>query len=325
MSFLPQHISFALNTKTAHCKAMLKEVKILDNRGKKLFEKYSKDYATARNSNAVEDNLIQSRSLLELYENDRSIFLFALESQKCFTAVETRNLEEALANSASDAVTVKSWIEAQIGIPGKKFYGSYIELPQYITTPQRWTFCGKKGTKFKSLTCKTFEGKLRWVDSAFPVNDTSSPSWPTNFIDGKVNMIEARNRIKTYFEENSRVASLSGSASVEFMRRTSYPGLFNFDSEPKLSACRDFATLQDKAGILTVKFVVAEDGIKPDPNWVIPSNVNGELIVNQKFNGQTFLVPVRIDVSQGEWSSPGTFANRRVALIDGTVFRFSAC
>jgi len=315
----------ALNTKTSFCKSMLADIRSLDAMGKSLFAKYSREYAVARNSNILSDNLLQSRTLLELYENDRSIFIRALESKKCFTATEVLNLNESLNNSTSDSVSVKSWIDVGMGIPGRKFYRSYLDLVKYVTTPQAWNYCEKKSSKYKSLVCKIYKGELRWVDTSVSENMTTTVNWPTDFIDGQVNLIEAKNRIIKYFEENSIVASANGAVSVEFMKKTSYPGLFNFDIEPKLTACKDFIALQDKAGAFKIKYVVNIEGIKPDPDWVLSDGLRGELIVNQKFKGQVFIVPVRIEISQGDWSDPGTFAFRHVALIDGAVYRFSAC
>ena len=315
----------ALNTKTSFCKSMLQDIKNLDATGLKIFTQYSKEYSLARKTGLTADNLIQTRSLLELYENDRTLFLRALESKKCFSATEILNLEGSLANAEADAISVKSWIEVMTGIPGQKFYSSYLELPKYLAKPTAWNFCEKKGAKSKSLTCKTYQGKLRWVDAAYSPNQQSTPSWPTDFIDGQVNMIEAKKRILKYFEENSVVASTSGAVSVDFMKRSSYPGLFDFDAEPKITACRDFAALQDKAGSFKIKYVVSGENIKPDPDWVITDSSRGELIVNQKFKGQVFSLPVRIEISQGDWSDPGTFSYRHVALINGVVYRFSAC
>jgi hypothetical protein len=315
----------AMNTKTSFCKSMLQDIKTIDATGVKIFNQYTKDYSVARKSGTIDENLTQTRSLLELYENDRTLFLRALESKKCFTATEILNLEGSLANAEADAISVKSWLDVLIGIPGKKFYSSYLELPKYLAKPIAWNFCEKKGVKYKTLTCKTHEGKLRWVDSSYTPSETSTPGWPTDFIEGKVNLIEAKKRIRKYFEENSVVAGTNGAASVDFMKRTSYPGLFNFEAEPKLTACKDFAALQDKAGSFKIKYVLSEDNIKPDPDWVISDGSQGSLIVNQKFQGQVFSVPVRIEISQGDWSDPGTFAYRHVALIDGIVYRFSAC
>jgi hypothetical protein len=315
----------ALNTKTSFCKSMLQDIKNLDATGLKIFTQYSKEYSLARKTGLTADNLIQTRSLLELYENDRALFLRALESKKCFTATEILNLEGSLANAEADAISVKSWIEVLTGIPGQKFYSSYLELPKYLAKPTAWNFCEKKGVKFKTLTCKTYQGKLRWVDVAYSPNQQSTPSWPTDFIDGQVNLIEAKKRIEKYFEENSIAASTNGAASVEFMKRTSYPGLFNFDVEPKLTACKDFAALQDSAGVVKIKYVVNMDGIKPDPDWVITDGSRGELIVNQKFAGQIFAVPVRIEITQGDFNDQGTFAFRRIAMIKGAAYRFSGC
>jgi hypothetical protein len=317
--------SRALNTKTSFCKSMLNEIKMIDDNGLKLFDQYSRDYALARKTNLIEDNLVQTRSLLDLYENDRTLFLRALESRKCFTATELLNLEEALANATADAISVKSWIEVLTGIPGRKFYSSYVKLPKYLSKATPWHHCAKKGTKYKTLTCKMHEGKLRWIDASYSTNTISTPSWPTDFIDDQVNLIEAKKRILKYFEDNSVVASSSGIPSVEFMKRTSYPGLFDFEVDPKLTACKEFASLQDNAGPIKVKYVVSEENIKPNPNWVISDGSRGELIVNRKFRGQVFTVPVRIEISKGDWSEPGTFANRHVAILDGVVYRFSAC
>ncbi len=315
----------ALNSKTTFCKSMLIDVENLDKTGLEIFKRYSYEYDLARKTGSTEDNIRQTRSLLELTENDRSLFMRALESKKCFTKTEILNLESPLANAEANSISLKSWIDVGTGIPGKKFYSSYLALPQFLKKPQAWNFCEKKGTKFKSLVCKTYQGKLRWVDESFSPDEPGTPSWPTDFIDGQVNMIEAKKRISEYYEENSIVASTSGAASVEFMKRTSYPGLFDFDAEPKLTACREFAALQDKAGKVKIKYVVNLDAIKPDPDWVIPDSSKGELIVNRKFAGQIFSVPVRIEISQGDWSDPGSFAFRRLAIINGLVYRFSGC
>ena len=163
------------------------------------------------------------------------------------------------------------------------------------------------------------------MDTAYTAAQDCEVSWPSDFIEGKVNLIEAKKRIVKYFEENSTVASTSGAASVEFFKRTSYPGLFDFNKEPKLSACKDFAALQDKASGYKIKYVANIDGIKPDQEWVLTDASRGELIINQKFNGQVFAVPVRIESSQNEWNDPGTWQVRHVAILGGEVFRFSAC
>ena len=315
----------ALNSKTSFCKSMLIDVKKIDSVGMKLWSNYSRDYGVARKSELTEDNLIQTRTLLELYENDRTLFLRALESRKCFTSTEINNLKMFLNNTTADAVSVKSWIDVGLGIPGKKFYSSYIELPKYLSQPMSWNYCEKKGAKYKTLTCKTYEGKLRWVEAGFNPKNVGEPTWPTDYIDGKVNLIEAKKRIAKYYEDNSTAFNTNSSAALDFMRRTSYPGLFNFDIDPKLTACKDFAALQDKASAFKVKFVTLKENIKPDQDWVIPDGTHGELIVNQKFKGQVFVVPLRAEISQGDWSDPGTFGNRHVAIIDGDVYRFSAC
>lgn len=315
----------ALNSKTTFCKSMLLDVKKIDAEGLQLWSDYSSQYNIARKSGTTEDNLNQTRTLLYLYENDRSLFLRALESRKCFTTTEIANLEMSLSNVSADAISVKSWIDVGTGIPGKKFYTSYLDLPKYLAKPMGWNFCEKKGAKYKTLTCKTYQGKLRWVEAGFDPNNLGEPTWPTDFIDGKVNLIEARKRIVKYYEDNSTAFNTNSTAAVEFMRRTSYPGLFNFDTDPKLTACRDFAALQDKAGAFKVKFTALQENIKPDPDWVLSDGTHGELLVNQKFAGQVFIVPVRAEISQGDWSDPGTYNNRHVAIIDGVVYRFSAC
>jgi hypothetical protein len=304
---------------------MLSETKKIDAEGLKLWKIYSNEYGLARKSGSTEDNLIQTRTLLELYESDRSLFIRALESRKCFTATEIANLEMALSNVSADAISVKSWIEVGTGIPGKKFYSTYLELPKYLSKPIGWNYCDKKGAKYKTLTCKSYEGKLRWIESGFDPNQIGEPTWPTDFIDGKVNLIEARKRIVNYYAANSEALNTNSGAAIEFMKRTSYPGLFNFDAEPKLSACKDFGALQDKAGAFKIKFVTSQENIKPDPDWVLSDGTHGELIVNQKFGGQVFIVPNRVEISQGDWTDPGSFANRHVAIIDGLVYRFSAC
>ena len=58
-----------------------------------------------------------------------------------------------------------------------------------------------------------------------------------------------------------------------------------FEVDPKLNASREFASLQDKAGPIKVIYVVPEENIKPNPNWVISDGSHGELIVKQKFRG----------------------------------------
>ena len=325
INFLNLDSAAALNTKSSFCKSMLIEVKNLDVSGRALFEKYSRDFAVARESGKVEDNLIQTKTLLELFENDRSVYLRTLEGKKCLTKTETAIVEESLANATADVVSVKAWIDVQTGIPGQNYYKSYMDLPKYLSTPGRWKFCEKKGSKYKSLNCEIYEGKLRWIDKARASDSSTTPTWPTDFINGQVNMIEAKLRIANYFEKNSLAASTNGAASVDFFKRTSYPGLFDFNSEAKLTACKNFAELQDKAGSYKIKYVVNVDGIKLDPDWVLTDASRGEQIVNKKFKGQVFVVPVRIDISQNDWNDPGTWQLRHVAILEGEVFRFSAC
>ena len=315
----------ALQSKTSFCKSMLNDIKRIDSDGESLFAKYSELYMIARETGKLEDNLIQTRALLHLFENDRSIFFRALESRKCFTKIELSNLEEVLYNAETDALTVKSWIDAQIGIPGQNFYQKYVRFQKYITTPAAWALCGKKQEKYRNLVCKLYKGKLRWVDTQSSTKTNTEPTWPTGFINGQVNLDEAKKRISDYFEEDSKATSLSPEDMMKFVQKTSYPGLFDFKSEPKLTKCKERLELGQQAGKILAKYIVSVENIEPDPDWIITSGINGELIVNQKFKGQVFLVPVKLSVSQGDNTEIGPIRFRHVAIIDGVVYRFSAC
>lgn len=321
------NIATALDTKTSFCKSMLNDVKIMDALGRKLQKQYVRDYDLARKAENLSENIAQTRSLLELYENDRTIFLRALESKKCLTKTELLNLNETLANTESNIEVIKSWIDVGIGIPGQNFYSSYMSLPKYLTTPQVWSFCEKNQARdrLKKLTCKKYENALRWISDSYRPSQVTDITWPTGFIEGKVNLIEAKSRIVKYFEENSVAASTSGASQVEFMKKTSYPGLFNFETEPKLSSCQKFIELQDSARGARIKFVVSTENIRPNPDWIILDNSQGELIVNQKFKGQIFTIPVKIEASIGDQTLSGNTVIRHLAIIDGVVYRFSAC
>lgn len=315
----------ALEKKSSLCRSLLVDIKQLDSSGRKLFSQYSKLYAVARETNTQNANIDQTRALLELLENNRSSFLRALESQKCFGKTELLNLRETLENINSDTGTVKSWLDAQIGIPGRNFYLEYVDLPKYITTPQAFHFCASKGAKFRELVCKIYNGKLRWISSKFPPESNREITWPTGFIEGQVNLIEAKNRIIKYFDENSKVFSASGEEAVEFMKRTSYPGLFDFNSDQMLNKCREYRDLQENARPIRVKYYVSTEDIKPNPDFIIVDGSQGQKILNTKFSGQVFLVPVRLEFNKGDVSDPGIAQIRRLAIIDGDVYRFSAC
>ncbi len=323
--FSIQHNAVALDKKSSVCKSLLIDINRLDSLGKKIHSKYSKEYLVARKSNSQIENVIQTRSLLELYENDRSLFLRALENRKCFTKTELLNLEESLRNIDSDSAVVKSWLDAKIGIPGRNFYQSYLELPKFLATPQEWQHCEKRSKKYKDLICNLYNGKLRWISSKISVDSAQEVTWPTGFIEGQVNLIEAKIRIVNYFDENSRVFSSSGEEAVDFMKKTSYPGLFDFDSEPMISQCREFKDLQDRARPILVKYSVSVEGVKPDPNFVIADGSRGQQILNTELGGQVFSVPVRLEVSKGDYSEPGSVFIRRISIINGDVYRMSAC
>lgn len=304
---------------------MLNDIEKMDLIGQSLFIHYSKQYIIARETGRLDDNLSQTRALLYLFENDRSIFLRALESKRCFKKIELLNLEEVLYNAETDALTTKSWIDVQIGIPGKNFYQKYVKFQKYITTPAAGALCEKKLIRYKDLVCKLSKGKLRWIDNQSSTKTNVAPYWPTGFINGQVNLTEAKKRISDYFEEDSKATSSSPEDMIKFVQRTSYPGLFNFESEPKLSKCKERLALGQQAGKILAKYTVSVDNIKPDPDWTITTDINGELIVNQKFKGQVFLVPVKLTVSQGDYTEIGPIKFRHLAILDGIVYRFSAC
>jgi hypothetical protein len=314
----------ALNTTSSTCKKMLANIAKLDERQRIAFSSYSQKYRKARETNNTEDNLLQTRALLELFENDRSIYLLALENKKCFSRTEVKNTEVALKNTTDDAETVRSWIFVKTGIPGKNFYNKYVPFAKSITTPMALSVCPKLGQKFKTLTCKNQNGKLLWIDSANPSGDYES-YWPTDFIDGYVNWRGAANRIYEFLEKLSIASSTDGSTSVQFQKASSYPGLFDFNAEPKLSACQKFIDLQNNAGKIDVKYTADFSSLIPDPDWKVENSPNGELLVNQKLSGQIFSVLLKVDISQGTFVSKGEYSTKRFGLINGAVYRFSAC
>jgi hypothetical protein len=303
---------------------MLTSIAKLDERQKIALSSYSQKYKKARESKSIEDNLSQTRALLELFENDRTIYLLALENRKCFSKTEIKNTEVALKNTTDDAETVRSWIHVKMGIPGKNFYKKYVPFAKSITTPMVLSICPKLGQKFQTLTCKNQKGKLLWIDSANPSGDYES-YWPTDFIDGYVNWRGAANRIYEFLEQFSIASSTDGSTSVQFQKDRAYPGLFDFNSEPKLSTCQKFIDLQNNAGKLDVKYTADFSSLIPDLEWKIESSPNGELLANQKLSGQIFSVLLKVDVTQGTFVSKGDYSTKRFAIINGQVYRFSAC
>lgn len=323
--FSIQQSAVALDKNTSVCKSLLIDISRLDSLGKRIHNKYSKEYLLARKSNSQTENVIQTRTLLELYENDRSLFLRALENRKCFTKTELLNLEESLRNIDSYSTVVKSWLDAKIGLPGRNFYQSYLELPKFLATPQEWQHCERRSKKYKDLICNLYNGKLRWVSSKIPVDSAQEVTWPTGFIEGQVNLIEAKIRIVNYFDENSRVFSSSGEEAVDFMKKTSYPGLFDFNSEPMITQCTEYKNLQDRARPILVKYFVSVEEVKPDPDFVIVDGSRGQQILNTKLGGQVFSVPVRLEISKGDYSEPGSVFIRRISIINGDVYRISAC
>ena len=316
--------SSALNTKSPACKKMLISIAKLDEGQKLNLSSYSQKYKKARESQTVEDNLSQTRALLELFESDRTIYLLALENKKCFSTTELKNIEVALKNTTDDAETVRNWIYVKTGIPGKNFYDKYVPFAKSITTPVALSLCPKLGKKFQTLTCVNRKGKLLWIDSANPSGNYES-YWPTDFIDGYVNWRGAANRIYEFLEKLSVASSTDGLTSVQFQKDRAYPGLFDFNSEPKLSACQKFIDLQNNAGKLEVKYTADFSSLIPDSEWRIEKSSNGELLVNQKLTGQIFSVLLKVDVSQGTFVSKGEYSTKRFALIKGEVYRFSAC
>ena len=316
--------SNALDIKKANCKRMLSSISKLDSRQAVALKTYTQKYIIARTTNSTEDNLAQTRALLELYENDRSIYLIALENKTCFTKTEIQNLNVALKNTSDDAETVRNWIYVKIGIPGKNFYDKYVPFAKNLTTPMVLSACSKLGQKYKSLTCKIKAGKLTWIDSAKPTGDYGT-YWPTDFIDGLVNWREAASRVSKFFDELSIAASTDGPTSVKFQKDHVYPGLFDFTSEPKLSACQKFIDAQNNVGNLSVKYTVDISSLIPDPEWKIDSATNGELLVNQKFEGQVFSILLKVDITQGTFVSNGSYSIKHIAIKNGQVYRFSAC
>jgi hypothetical protein len=251
--------------------------------------------------------------------------LRALEDKTCFSPTELKIINNILKNSTYDAETVKNWLDVLIGIPGKKYYGSYLNFIKDVTTPKPTYPCAKSGIKYKKLICKLKDGNLAWTDSVKPISSETVTSWPTDYIDGKVNWREAAKRITEFFKELSAASSLSGAASVEFMKKYSYPGLFNFDLEPKLSACQKFVDLQNSAGTIKVDYTVDLTRLTADPTWMLTSSEGGVLLENQKLVGQIFSIPLRVSVAQNDYSNSGAFSIKRVAIIEGQVYRFSAC
>jgi hypothetical protein len=285
---------------------------------------YLESYKIARKTQVVTDNLIQTRLLLELYENDRTIYLLALDNPKCFSKTELKNINTGLKNITNDADTVRSWIFAEIGIPGRNYYDTYVPFTKYLTTPQVLTACIKAGLKYKTLTCKLKDGNLVWIDSVKPSGEYGV-YWPIDFIEGKSNWRDAAKRIDDFYKAFSVALSADGKTVIQFQKDHSYPGLFDFNSEPMLSACQKLSDAQDNVGALQVKFTVDISRLLPDPKWVIETSSNGELLVNQPLKGQIFTVPVKSDFTAGTLSIPGNFSNKHFALIDGFVYKFSAC
>ena len=303
---------------------MLATISKWDTKQANALSKYSAKYKIARQTNQVSDNMEQTRALLELLENDRTIYLLALESPKCFSKAELDNIKIGLKNTTDDAETIRSWIYVGIGIPGKNYYTRYVPFAKYLTTPLVLATCDKSGAKYKTLTCKTKGGKLVWIDSVKP-DGNYEVYWPTDFIDGKSNWRDAANRVDSFFQALSNAASSDGVTSIQFQKDHSYPGLFDFNSEPKLSACQKFIDAQNNVGKLDVKYTADISRLTPDPEWIIQSNANGELLANQPLAGQIFSVPIKVDFTQGTTSIPGTYSIKHIALINGVVYKFSAC
>jgi hypothetical protein len=199
----------ALKIKSEKCKKMITEIDTWDKKRISELAEYSSKYKKARGTNLVEDNMDQTRALLELYENDRSISLRALEDKTCFSPTELKIINNILKNSTYDAETVKNWLDVLIGIPGKKYYGSYLNFIKDVTTPKPTYPCAKSGTKYKKLICKLKDGNLAWTDSVKPISSETVTSWPTDYIDGKVNWREAAKRITEFFKELSAASSTS--------------------------------------------------------------------------------------------------------------------
>ena len=316
--------SNALNTKSTSCKKMLSEMAKFDLKQSKALSSYTQKYKTARETKNVDDNLAQTRALLELYENGRSIYLLALENKPCFSKTEIENLNVALKNFSDDAETVRNWIDIKIGIPGKNFYNKYVPFAKSITTPMVLSACPKLGQKYKTLTCKIKNGELTWIDSAKPSGEYGI-YWPTDFIDGYVNWRGAADRVSKFFEQLSVAASTDGPTSFKFQKDHTYPGLFDFTSEPKLSACQKFIDAQGNVGKIDVKYTADISSLIPDPEWIIKTATNGELLLNQKLEGQIFSVLLKVDITQGTFVSNGSYSIKRIAIINGEVYRFSSC
>ena len=314
----------AIDSKSTTCKKMLAPISKLDSTQLKTKARYAANYKTARTTNLVADNMLQTRALLELYENDRTIYLLALENPKCFSKAELENINIGLKNTSDDAETIRSWIFVGIGIPGKNFYETYVPFAKYLTTPLVLAACEKAGLKYKTMTCRLKDGHLIWIDSVKPSGDYGV-YWPTDFIEGKSNWRDAAKRVDEFFLAFSTAVSTDGKTGIQFQKDHSYPGLFDFNAEPKLSACQKFIDAQNNVGALQVKYTADISRLNPDPNWIIETNPNGELLANQPLAGQIFSVPVKVDMTVGTTSIPGTYSTKHIALINGVVYRFSAC
>ena len=314
----------AINSKSSACKKMLASISKLDSAQIKTKALYTTNYKIARKSNLVTDNMLQTRALLELYENERTIYLLALDNPKCFSKAELKNITIGLKNTTDDAETIRSWIFVEIGIPGKNFYETYTPFAKYLTTPLVLAACEKVGLKYKTMTCTLKDGNIIWIDSVKPSGDYGV-YWPTDFIEGKSNWRDAAKRVNDFFARFSTAASTDGITGIQFQKDNSYPGLFDFNVEPKLTACQKFIEAQNKVGLIQFKYTADISRLIPDPNWVLETNPNGELLANKPLAGQIFSVPIKVDMTIGTTTIPGNYSTKHIALINGSVYRFSAC
>jgi hypothetical protein len=326
LNFIGPVTSFSTSSK--HCKKAVQEANRLDTKTKKQWNLYQKSLTLAIKTELPSDNIAQTSNLLKTLESDRSLFLFLLNTNKCISSSERKNIQWDLERYTERTFIVRSWIEAEIGIPPYNFYKSFINWKLNLEKPSSGYFCEKKGIKKDGFECNEFPDGLFWkYIKEKPTKTEEKPSQEIDdFIDGKVSLYGARVLAKKLYEELTLNFSESPMRAYETIKKTAYPGLFDFNSEKTLVLCKLWTEGTLEPGSYSITFFPSLEQLKPDPGFTIKDDSGGVLLLNQKFKGQVFVLPVTVEFKEkGLLVADPIVRDRRVAVLDGIMYQFSGC
>jgi len=318
----------AFSTSSKYCKRAMQEASLLDLKTKTAWNLYQKSLTAAKKTKQLGDNLIQTSNLLKTLEADRTLFFFLLNTKTCISSSERKNIQFDLERYTERADIVRSWIEAEIGIPPYNFYKSFINWKSNLEMPRAFYFCEKKGVQKNGFECYNSPDGLYWKSIKEIPSNTKENLTPEidDFIDGKVSLYGAKVLAKKLYEEVTLSFSESPMKAFESIKKLAYPGLFNFNSEKMLVSCKLWTEGSLKPGSYSITYVPDLNQFRPDPGFTIKDDSGGHLILNQTFKGQVFVSPVTVEFREGgQLVADPIIRDLRVAVLDGSMYRFSGC